>query len=192
MQMRPTFDDLKAIWLLCYARSAFIEAKRWLHEIETAQNASHNEALVYAAVVAYCRPFTQSQVTRTERLIPLADVLPPAHLATAHDDLLKLRNKYIGHKDAVPTKGYARSPNVLLLYRIGSTYELNTTRLGEMLPEQQKAAKELCSHFLTYCNMQLRTVTRKYRTVLLSYPEGPYELLITQPPEDWIRPRSGM
>jgi hypothetical protein len=92
MQMRPTFDDLKAIWLLCYARSAFIEAKRWLHEMETAQDTSHYEALVYAAVVAYCRPFTQSQVTPTKRLIPLADVLPPTYLATAHDDLLNLRD----------------------------------------------------------------------------------------------------
>ena len=60
-----------------------------------------------------------------------------------------------------------------------------------MLPEQRKAAKELCAHFVTYCNTQLRAVARKYRTVLLRYPEGAYELLISEPPEEWIRPRSG-
>jgi len=28
--MRPTVEDLKAIWLLCYCRSAFIEASERL------------------------------------------------------------------------------------------------------------------------------------------------------------------
>ena len=43
--MRPTFDDLKAIWLLCYSRSAFNEAREWLDKLETAQAASGYEAL---------------------------------------------------------------------------------------------------------------------------------------------------
>jgi hypothetical protein len=60
-----------------------------------------------------------------------------------------------------------------------------------MLSEQRKAAKELCAHFVTYCNTQLRTVTQKYRTLFLRYPEGAYELLISELPEEWIRPRSG-
>jgi hypothetical protein len=190
--MRPTFEDLKAIWLLCYARSAFNEASRWLDEMETAQDASHNEALVYAAVVAYCRPFTKSQVTPTERAIPLAGLLPPPHLAAVHENLLNLRDKVIGHKDAVPTKGYSSTANMILLHRIGSSFELNTTRLGETLPEQRKAAKGLCTYFLKHCAAKLRPLTRKYRHVVARYPQGTYELLISQPPNEWIRRRSGV
>jgi hypothetical protein len=187
--MRPTFEDLKAIWLLCHSRAAFIDARRWLDEMETARNDSHNEALVYAAVVAYCRPFTKSQVTQKQRVIPLDGVLPPQHLADAHENLLLLRDKIIGHRDAVPTEGYSRSANPLLLDRFDSTYRLNTSRLGEMLPEQRKAAKELCAYFVTHCETRLSAVTRKYRGELLRYPEGEYELLLTEPPDDWIKQR---
>lgn len=188
--MRPTFDDLKEIWLLCYSRSAFIDASRWLDQMENAQDVSHYEALDYAAVVAYCRPFTKSQLTKKERVIPLDGLPPPQHLAAAHENLLNLRDKIIGQKDAVPTKGYSRSANILLVERFRSTYQLNTTRLGEMLPEQRKAAKELCAYFVTHCETQLREVTRKYRSEFLRYPEGTYELLISEPPDQWIRPHS--
>ena len=72
--------------------------------METVQNPSHIQALVYAAVVAYCRPFTKSQVKTDERVVPLGGVLPPSHLANAHNNLINLRNKVIGHKDAVPER----------------------------------------------------------------------------------------
>jgi len=149
----------------------------------------HYEALVYAAVVAYCRPFTKSQVTPTERVIPLDDVSPPGHLAAAHGNMLNLRDKVIVHKDAVPTKGYS-TPNMILLDRVGSGFQLYTTRLGEMGTEQRKAVKELCSYFFQHCEAKLRPLTRKYHPELMRYPEGAYELLITESPNEWIRPRS--
>ena len=189
--MRPTFEDLKAIWLLCYSRSAFNEASGWLQEMETVQDPGHYEALVYAAAVAYSRPFTKSQVTPDKRVIPLDGVSPPSHLVIAHENLLDLRDKVIGHKDAVPTKGYSGTPNMILLDRIGSRFELNTTRLGEMAAEQRKAAEELCSYFVRHCEAKLRPLTQKYYPELIRYPEGVYELLISEPPNEWIRRRSG-
>ena len=195
--MRPTFEDLKAIWLLSYSRSAFIEASEWLDKMEAAaQDRSHYdarryyEALVYAAVLTYCRPFTKSQVTRAERVIPLDGVSPPPHLAAAHENLLHLRDKYIGHKDAVPTKGYLSSPNIIILKRVGQRSEFYTTRLGLMNDEHRKAAQELCSYFRQHCETKLRPLTRKYHRELLRYPEGDYELLISEPPNEWIKRRS--
>jgi hypothetical protein len=194
--MRPTFEDLKAICLLSYSRSAFNEASEWLEQIGSVQdriryeNRRHYEALVYAAVVTYCRPFTKSQLTPTERVIPLNDVSPPQHLAAAHENMLNLRDKVIGHKDAVPTKGYSSTPNMILLDRVDPGFQLHTTRLGEMEAEQRKAAKELCSYFLQHCEAKLRPLTRKYHAELMHYPEGSYELLITEPPNEWIRRHS--
>jgi hypothetical protein len=193
--MRPTLEDLKAIWLLSYSRSAFIDASKWLDKMEVAAQdrsnyeASNYEALAYAAVVTYCRPFTKSQVTPTERVIPLRGVLPPAHLAVAHENLLHLRNEYIGHKDAVPTEGYSSSPNMVILHRVEKGIAFHTTRLGPMEIEQLKAVKELCSHFRQHCETNLRPLTRKYHPELMRYPEGDYELLITEPPNEWLKPR---
>jgi hypothetical protein len=158
--VRPSFEDLKAIRLLCYSRSAFHEATQWFDEMETMQNPSHIQALVYAAVVAYCRPFTQSQVTPDERVVPLAGVLPPSHLVNTHTNLVKLRNKVIGHKDAVPKKGHPDTPNMILLDRVKSRFELYTTQVGDMVSEQRKEAKELCSHFIRHCESKLRPLTR--------------------------------
>ena len=188
--MRPTFEVLKAIWLLCYSRSAFHEATQWVDEMETVQDPSHIQALVYATVVAYARPFTQSQVTPDQRVVPLAGVLPPSHLATTHNDILNLRNKVIGHKDALPAKGHPDTPNMILLHRVGSSFELYTTRVLDMEPEQRKAVKELCSHFITHCEAKLRPLTRRYYAEVMRHQPGVYELLVSEPPNDWIRPRS--
>src|SRR5438046_9425138 len=98
--MRPTFEDLKTIWLLCYSRSAFHEAAQWIDEMELAQERNHVRTLVYAGVVAYARPFTQSQVAFDEGVI--ADVSPPPQVALAHSVLLNLRNTVIGPQQASP------------------------------------------------------------------------------------------
>ena len=148
------------------------------------------EALFHAAVVTYCRPFTQSQVTPKERVIPLDSVLPPPHLTTAHENLLLMRHKCIGQKDAVPTEGYSSSPKMIILHRVGRRVAFHTTRLGGMPDEQLKAAKERCSHFLQHCETNLRPLTRKYHPELMRYPEGDYELvLISESPDEWLKPR---
>jgi hypothetical protein len=190
--MRPTFEDLKTIWLLCYSRSAFHEAAQWVDEMEVAQDRNRVRSLVYAAVVAYARPFTQSQVTFDERVIPLAGVSPPLQLAPTHTDLLNLRNKVIGHKDALPAKGHPDTPNMILLHRVGTTFELYTTMVLDMEAEQRKAVKDLCSHFITHCETKLRPLTRRYYSEMMRYKPGVYELLLSEPPNEWIRPRSIM
>jgi hypothetical protein len=187
--MRPTFEDLKTIWLLCYSRSAFHEAIEWIDEMDAAHVRSITKALVYAAVVAYGRPFTQSQVTREQRAVPLAGVSPPPHLATTHNDLLNLRNKVIGHKDAMPAEGHSDTSNMILLRRLEGSFELYTTTVLEMEPEQRKAVKELCAYFIGHCETKLRPLTRRYYSEVMRLEPGVYELLVSEPPSQWVRPR---
>jgi hypothetical protein len=57
--MRPTVEDLQAIWLFTYSRSSLLEAVESLAELDTvAPESPQYRALIDAAVAAYARPFT--------------------------------------------------------------------------------------------------------------------------------------
>ena len=57
--MRPTVEDLQAIWLFTYSRASLLEAKEFLAELDKVMPESlQYRALIYAAIVAYARPFT--------------------------------------------------------------------------------------------------------------------------------------
>jgi hypothetical protein len=59
-----------------------------------------------------------------------------------------------------------------------------------MTDGQRTAAKELCSYFRQHCEAKLRPLTQKYHPELMRYSEGTYELLITEPPNEWIKRHS--
>jgi hypothetical protein len=57
--MRPTVEDLQAIWLFTYSRSSLLDAANFLGELDKAAPESFQyRALVDAAISAYTRPFT--------------------------------------------------------------------------------------------------------------------------------------
>jgi hypothetical protein len=53
--MRPTVENLQAIWLFAYSRSSFVDAVKFLDELDKVVPRSlQYRALVEAAVVALC------------------------------------------------------------------------------------------------------------------------------------------
>jgi len=186
---RPTIQELQRWWLLAYSRSSLIDAGAFLNAIDTARLGSNEmRALIDAAVVAYARPFTKFQLTRHERVAPLADIDPPSNLVEFHKDALDLRNKLIGHKDATPADRHATSPNVVLLHINSTGFNVHTAIIAEMETVMRNALKELCAYFVKYCENELQPLTKGYFSEVMKHPPGHYELVVSEPPADWIRP----
>jgi hypothetical protein len=187
--MRPTFDDLKRLWTLTYSRSALLEADRWLGKMERVSDRELLSGLVCAVIAAYGRPFTQSRVAPGQTIVPLRGVAPPKHLEATHCDLLNIRNKVIGHKDATPAPGHTETPNVLIVRRDDAGFHLHTSITQEMDRELRGRIKELCSYYVTHCDQQLDSLIKKYGAEFAQLKPGVYDVIVSEEPGDWIRPR---
>jgi hypothetical protein len=186
---RPTIEELQTFWLLAYSRTSLLDARAFLNAMDTVKPKSIElRAMIDAAVVAYARPFNKFQVTRERRVAPLADIPPPTHLAEFHQDALDLRDKMIGHKDATPARRHTTTPNVVLVHINSKGFNLHTTIIGEMETPMRNALKELCDYFVGHCEKNLRPLTRGYFSEVMRHPPGVYEMVISEPPDDWLRP----
>ncbi|MEY2577101.1 MAG: endonuclease [Verrucomicrobiota bacterium] len=185
--MRPTLEELKSLWLHAYSRSSLIQADGWVVDLETTDpRTTKYRALISAIIVAYCRPFTKSQVTKSERVVPLADVKPPAELESTHNSLIGLRDKVIGHADALPAKGHDETPNKVLIFRDATGFNLHTVLTSDIAGEERQKIRQLCGHFRTYCDEKLNALIAKFGGDLPSLP-GVYEVMITADPEEWFK-----
>jgi hypothetical protein len=126
---------------------------------------------------------------KRERVVPLAGVPPPQHLAQFHENALIQRDTMIGHKDATPAKGYTATPNVVVV-RIysGDDFSLHATMPGTMEPAMKNGLSELCTYFVKHCESKLDRLNWTYRSEFMEYPLGQYELVISEPPADWLIP----
>ena len=100
----------------------------------------------------------------------------------------------IGHKDATPANGYTATPNIVLVEIDHDDFDLSTGMIGEMPPETKHALRELCDYFVNHCNGHLSRLMKIYRSELMKNPSGEYELVISEPPADWLipfRPKHG-
>jgi hypothetical protein len=195
--MRPTIEDLQAIWLLTYSRSSLLDAKNFLAELSEVVPELGNvtpeslryRALVEAAVVSYGRPFTTCFLPPKRKVVPLAGVPPPQHLAQFHDYALIQRDTMVGHKDATPAKGYTVSPNIVVV-RIYPNDDLGIhgAMLGQMEPAMKNGLGELCNHFVKHCDENISRLRKLYRSEFGKHPPGQYELVISEPPADWLIP----
>src|SRR5438067_2182248 len=131
--MRPTVEDLQAIWLFTYSRSSLLDAAKFLKDLDkVAPESLQYRALVEAAVVSYGRPFTTCFLSTKRKVVPLKDVPPPQHLAKAHEFARNLRNTMVGHKDATPASGYTASPNIVLVGIDAAGLELYAMIISEI------------------------------------------------------------
>jgi hypothetical protein len=185
--MRPAFEDLKSFWILAYSRAAFSEVLRFVDAMQKTEPLSIElRALTSATVISYARPFTKSQITRHQRIIPLKGVVPPSDLASLHDELLAMRDRVIGHKDATLGR---ENPNMVIINRgkRGKT-SLRTLAIANFSPVKLQGIRELCAHFIKYCDEQGRPIMQRCEAAVLSLRPGVYELLATQAPDEWVRP----
>jgi hypothetical protein len=145
-------------------------------------------ALIDAALVAYARPFSQCNVPRRGRVRPLEDVPPPRHLAEFHEEALIARNTMVGHKDATPAEGYTATPNIVLIEVRSDSVAINGAMPGEMKDRMKHALKELCDHFVKHCEQGLSLWKKAYGCEVTKKGPGEYELVLCEPPFDWLVP----
>jgi hypothetical protein len=129
---------------------------------------------------AFCHP-------KRKKVVPLKGVLPPQHLAEAREYALILRDTVIGHKDATPAKGYTATPNIVPVGIYADNFSLNSVTIGEM-ETLKSALPEHCDYFVKQCEGNLSRLRKIYLSELLKNPPGTYELVISEPPADWIIP----
>src|SRR5438477_6580445 len=182
--MRPTVEDLQAIWLFTYSRSSLLDAAGFLTELDkVAPGSLQYRALIDAAIVAYARPFTGWGLPpKGKRIAPLKGVLPPQRLAEFHKHALDARDTMIGHKDATPAKGYTATPNIVLVRIDPDNFSFNSTTIREMEPALKSALPELCAYFVKQCEGNLSRLRKIYFSELMKNPPGHYELVISEPP----------
>jgi hypothetical protein len=187
--VRPSVDELKRLWLHAYARSSFHEADEWLDVLSNVPaDSSVARALICAAVVAYARPFSRFRLTATEKVAPLRGIAPPKQLSEKHQDAIDLRNKLIGHKDATPASRHTNTPNVVLIHNQRTQFEVHTTRIDSMDESFRLALKELCAFFVAHCETVMKPITKAWFPEINKERLGLYELIISEPPNEWIRP----
>lgn len=145
-------------------------------------------ALIDAAFVAYARPFSKCKVPHGPRVAPLKDVPAPVSLAYFHKSALIARNTMVGHKDATPAEGYTATPNVVLVDVDSDNFAVNCVMIGEMKDSLRHALKELCDYFVKHCERELSLWKKSYGCEVMKNPPNKYELVISDPPHDWIVP----
>ena len=188
--VRPTVDELKSLWLFAYARSSLYEAMEWLDLLPKLPAGSALErAVICAAVVAYVRPFSECRVRPKEKIVPLKGVAPPDDLAGNHQDAIDLRNKMIGHKDATPAERHSSTPNMVLAHVENAHVAFHTTMIGGMDDSVRLALKNLCLFFIAHCEKYMKPITKVLAPeIRRKYQPGIYELVISEAPNEWIKP----
>lgn len=187
--MRPSAEEIAKLWLYTYSRASLLEAEEWIDTLLGLPQPPTplTRALASAIVVAYARPFTKSQVTTSKRMVALKDVEPPPDLTLTHLMVLKLRDKVIGHKDAVPAPGDLATPNIVLAKRDSSGFDLHTIIMIGMAPSLLPKLKSLCEFFVQHCETQLKPFSTRHGPEIMKEPEGMYEIVCSEPPDPWIR-----
>jgi hypothetical protein len=185
--MRPSHLEIKTLWLCSYARTSLLEARDWLTLMEhTDGNTIQMAALTCATVVAYARPFTKSQITAKERVIPLREVKPPPRLFDTHGIILKLRDKVMGHKDATAAAGDSSTPNRILIQKNAKGFSVSTVVVEDLPADVRSEAKLLCSHFIAHCEAAIDSILTAHRAEIMNRPDGLYEILVIDGPQEWI------
>jgi len=98
-----------------------------------------------------------------------------------------MRNKVIGHKDAMPAEGHSSTPNILRLRRDSTGFDIHTLITMEMDLALRQRVQDLCSHFVAYCDREFDEIVRRYPAEFSAIPPGDYDILLSEPPDDWIR-----
>src|ERR1022692_1888146 len=179
--MRPTSAELTDVWLHVYSRTSLLEADSVINALRSLPPGSETlaQALMCSIVIAYARPFTKSQITKSIRTVPLKGIRPPRELASTHCLVLKLRNKVFGHKDAVPDKEDSKAANIVLIRRVPSGFHFHAAIVADISPSLLTEIKELCTFFVA-------PFIARYRADIMQRPEGFYELVVCAPTPEWL------
>lgn len=191
--MRPTREEIVSIWRYLYARSAFIDAAEYLNAYESADHTTglgqtFARASLCAAIIAYARPFTMSQIAAGRKREQPISHPPPSDLAEAHRLALKFRDRIYGHKDATPAEGDQITPNIIVLERHEGGFVIHAREPLKLDAWCVAQLKLLSSYFGAYCYSQMQPIVTKYNAEILTHPNGQYELRAADDSDPWLIP----
>jgi len=178
----PSHHDRIEIWRFTYARSSLVEAREAAKLLIAHPEFSDEikQAIVYQIVVAYARPFTKSQVTDSERIVPLAKDVVPAEFQRLHDEYLQMRDRTIGHKDAV---AFPSAPlNKVIVHIDDAGFQLHTVSPFTMLDSGLQQTISLCDRLIEHCVSKVRGYCHHF----VGIGRGTYVLSIEGNPAEWL------
>ena len=137
-------------------------------------------AIVYQIVVAYARPFTQSQVTKSKRIVPLPHEVVPAKFRDLHNEYIQMRDRAFGHKDAL---AFPSAPVNRVIVCVDDTgFELHTASPYTMLDAGLLDTVKLCDLLVGYCMSKIE----KYCSYFVGIGKGVYVLSLEANPKEWL------
>ena len=178
----PSHHDRIEIWRYTYARSSLIEAREAAKLLLAHRElpSEIQEAIVCQIVVAYARPFTKSQVTESKRIVPLASDVVPGEFQALHTEHLEMRDRGIGHKDAI---AFPSSPmNKVIVRRDDTGFELHTVSHYTMLEGGLRQTIKLCDCLIDHCIAKLTP----HCSCFVDVKQGVYVLSIEEDPKEWL------
>jgi hypothetical protein len=189
MFMRPSLLELQEFWLFNFARYSLKEADEVVGVMNGTLSEIQWRSLSAAATIAYARPFRQCRLAEKKRVVPLEGIAPPRDLATDHNAILTIRDQAIGHKDAILADEDVTMVNTVVFTIDGAGLTTRTIGRGLMVPGMIPKIQTLCSHFVSHCDSRLGHFLEKYGHEIHQRPAGKYDLVLTDPPAEWIRAR---
>src|SRR5438132_14305279 len=101
--------------------------------------------------------------------------------------MLKLRDKVVGHKDAIVAAGDSVTPNIVLVKRNSCGFDIHTVIVTGIDLGLLTELKSLCTFFITHCEAQLKPFITQYGPEIMKEPQGVYEIVISGGADRWIR-----
>lgn len=189
--MKPTLDERQNLWRYLYARTSLTEAQDWITLLEkSSERSGVTDALFTAAVVAYARPFRASEFPGKKRFKALDDA-PPGTLANAHEQILLLRDKFMGHKDGNAPELHSFPPNMILFTRDQEGWNFSTLVFTRPKPEFRAQIQDLCKFFISKCALVVDTFSGKYAETLNALSIGTYRIRHEDDDRAWIESIDG-
>jgi hypothetical protein len=178
----PSQHDRIEIWRYIYARSSLVEAREAARLL-----VAHPEfpddikrAIVYQIVIAYARPFTKSQVTDSKRIVPLTSDVVPVEFRPLHGEYLQMRDRTIGHKDAIAFP--SELLNKVIVDKDDTGFELHTVSPFAMFDTGLQQTISLCDRLIEHCISKVQDYCRHF----VGVGKGTYVLSIEENPAEWL------
>jgi hypothetical protein len=178
----PPQNDRIEIWRYLYAKDSLLEASEAAKFLLATRPLSPllQRAVVCHLVVAYARPFTESQLTVSERRPSLTELAVPAEFRDLHKQCLEIRNWAIAHKDATALPSTLLNRVVVRVCESG--VRMNATLVSDMPESALHTVVRLCERLVAHCEAEVQ----KYSSHFSGVGRGVYYLSLEKSPSEWL------
>ena len=178
----PSHEERLHFWQHAYARSAFLDADRYLAKIlegDAPLGSLDRKALTAAFVGAYGRPFKQRKAVRLSE-----DIIPTEHRDT-HDSIIQIRDKIVAHRDLDgPVTEWGFVSELRLDFKAGEM-AINT-RSPFISDERAHATRPLLAHLISQSDRIIDEFVCQYIIIITTAADASYVVSLEEDPEFWL------